>query len=177
MKNIMFIRHAKSSWKIPELSDKFRPLNKRGKANALEIGQKLKQLPYHPDKILCSTATRAMDTCLAVVEPLPFQWLKTDLREELYGCDAHDMIRMFQMLPDQFEKLIVFGHNPEIAHCIELLSGISISHYPTGASCWLQLPVDHWKSLKAGTGKIRWLSSPRTAIEDMIPELELPDIQ
>ena len=41
MKNLYIVRHAKSSWDYPELSDIDRPLNKRGKKNAPEMGQRL----------------------------------------------------------------------------------------------------------------------------------------
>jgi len=34
MKKITIVRHAKSSWQFPELTDYERPLNKRGLRNA-----------------------------------------------------------------------------------------------------------------------------------------------
>ena len=36
-KRLVLIRHAKSSWKNPQLRDFDRPLNKRGKENAPEM--------------------------------------------------------------------------------------------------------------------------------------------
>jgi phosphohistidine phosphatase len=42
MKSVLILRHAKSSWKDPELTDHDRPLNKRGKRDAPRIGQLLK---------------------------------------------------------------------------------------------------------------------------------------
>jgi phosphohistidine phosphatase len=43
MKTLYLARHAKSSWKHPELSDIERPLNKRGKRDAPIIGNLLKE--------------------------------------------------------------------------------------------------------------------------------------
>ena len=43
MKNLLILRHAKSSWKHPDLSDHDRPLNKRGKHDAPLMGRLLKR--------------------------------------------------------------------------------------------------------------------------------------
>ena len=37
-KKLILMRHAKSSWKFPELSDHQRPLNKRGIRDAPRMG-------------------------------------------------------------------------------------------------------------------------------------------
>jgi phosphohistidine phosphatase len=39
MKTVLLLRHAKSSWDHPEVSDRERPLNKRGKRQAPEMGK------------------------------------------------------------------------------------------------------------------------------------------
>jgi phosphohistidine phosphatase len=41
MKTLLILRHAKSSWKHPELADHDKPLNKRGKRDAPKIGLSL----------------------------------------------------------------------------------------------------------------------------------------
>ena len=44
MKTIYLVRHAKSSWKYPNLDDFERPLNKRGRKSAPFMGTILKKL-------------------------------------------------------------------------------------------------------------------------------------
>ena len=66
MKTLLILRHAKSSWKHPELSDHDRPLNKRGKRDAPIIGELLRKKGLVPDVIFSSTALRAKDTVSAV---------------------------------------------------------------------------------------------------------------
>ncbi len=41
MKSLLILRHAKSSWKHPELTDHDRPLNKRGKRDAPRMGRNI----------------------------------------------------------------------------------------------------------------------------------------
>ena len=43
MKTLLILRHAKSSWNYPELSDYDRPLNRRGKRDAPRMGKHLRQ--------------------------------------------------------------------------------------------------------------------------------------
>ena len=65
MKEILLLRHAKSSWKNSsngQLNDIDRPLNKRGLEDATYIGIYLKKLDLFPDLILSSPALRTKQT-------------------------------------------------------------------------------------------------------------------
>ena len=67
MKEILILRHAKSSWGDSSLSDHDRPLKKRGLRDAPRIGQLLAERDLVPDVILCSTAVRARQTAERVL--------------------------------------------------------------------------------------------------------------
>jgi phosphohistidine phosphatase len=58
MKTLLIMRHAKSSWKDPDLSDHDRPLNKRGKHDAPRMGKLLKDEDLVPALIISSTAAK-----------------------------------------------------------------------------------------------------------------------
>ena len=62
MRSVLLLRHAKSSWKHPDLSDHDRALNKRGKSDAQCMGRLLKKENFIPDIIISSTAIRARAT-------------------------------------------------------------------------------------------------------------------
>jgi len=62
VKSLLILRHAKSSWKHPELTDYDRPLNKRGKNDAQQIGKLI------PDLIMSSLSTRAYATANLVAK-------------------------------------------------------------------------------------------------------------
>ncbi len=68
MKSVLLHRHAKSSWKHPDLNDQDRPLNKRGKRDAPIMGRLLKRKDLVPDIIISSTAIRARSTAEAVAK-------------------------------------------------------------------------------------------------------------
>jgi phosphohistidine phosphatase len=68
IKTLLILRHAKSSWKFPDLADHDRPLNKRGKRDAPKIGNLLKEKDLVPDLIISSTAVRAKRTAKMVAK-------------------------------------------------------------------------------------------------------------
>ena len=70
MRSLLIIRHAKSSWDDPGLDDFDRPLNKRGKRDAPEMGKRLRKADYSPDLMISSPAKRAQDTCRVIAEKL-----------------------------------------------------------------------------------------------------------
>ena len=62
MKSLLLIRHAKSSWKDPSLTDLQRPLKKRGIRNAREMAERIRDLNLEIQKIISSPARRAVQT-------------------------------------------------------------------------------------------------------------------
>jgi phosphohistidine phosphatase len=68
MKTLFILRHAKSSWNEPDLSDFERPLNRRGLEAAPLIGETMKKNQFQPDLIVSSPAKRAAQTANLVKE-------------------------------------------------------------------------------------------------------------
>src|SRR5436190_18997490 len=84
MKIIILIRHAKSSWKFPELKDMDRPLNKRGLNDAPLMGKILKVLNLMPDLIISSPAVRASSTAKMIAQEVGFSENQIVTEEDLY---------------------------------------------------------------------------------------------
>ena len=62
MKTLILIRHAKSSWDAPGMSDSERPLNERGKKDAPEMAKRLRKRGLKIDAFVSSPAERALRT-------------------------------------------------------------------------------------------------------------------
>ena len=56
MKNLLILRHAKSSWEFRDLSDHDRPLNNRGKRDAPRMGKVILKERLVPQLIISSSA-------------------------------------------------------------------------------------------------------------------------
>ena len=61
-KTLYLLRHAKSAWDNPDLSDFERPLNKRGKENLSGLAKIAAILNPPPELIVTSPSRRTLDT-------------------------------------------------------------------------------------------------------------------
>lgn len=142
MKTLLVMRHAKSCWKQAELSDHDRPLNKRGKRDAPRMGRLLRQQGLIPDLILSSTAKRARKTVAAVSKNSGFQG-KIVTTSDLYHAGLDDFRSALTQAPNNFQSVMIVGHNPGLEILVEELSG-KHERFPTGALAYLSLPITRW---------------------------------
>src|SRR5690349_2787247 len=91
-RTVYLLRHAKSSWDDPALADIERPLAPRGRKAAKKIARYLRDRDVRPDLVLCSPAARARETLAAIGEG--------DVRPELYGASAAELLGVIHGLPD-----------------------------------------------------------------------------
>ena len=160
MKMLLLLRHAKSSWDHPELHDHDRPLNKRGSREAPKVGRYLKEHDLVPDLIISSTARRARDTAQAVSEESGFMG-QIDLYQDLYLSDTSCYLDILHCLPDEADRVLVVGHNPEMEDLLTLLTDVT-EHMTTATLAQVDLPISRWQELNEATdGRLQNLWAPR----------------
>ena len=160
MKILLALRHAKSSWNNSQLSDHERPLNKRGKKNAPQVGKLIKTEELTPDLIISSTAERALTTAEAVALACDYEnEIKTT--RQLYHAASSTYIEVLQTVDNAHERVMVVGHNPGIEDLVEQLTE-NWERMPTAALAYITLPIDHWSELDEETvGTLQNLWQPR----------------
>jgi len=160
MKTLFLLRHAKSSWKQPDMNDHDRPLNKRGKKEAPMVGKYLKENELVPDLILSSTARRAHETAQAVAEESGFEG-QVELYQDLYLSDMACYLDILQRLPETADRVLVVGHNPDLDELLTLLTDVT-QHMTTAALAQIILPITSWDELNEATdGRLETLWTPR----------------
>ncbi len=160
MKTLLLLRHAKSSWKHPELADHDRPLNKRGKAEAPRVGEWLRRQGLAPDLIVSSTARRARKTAEKVAEMSGYEG-EVQLEESLYMGDPEDYFEALRAVADKHDCVMVVGHNPGLEEFLDLLTR-SDELMPTAALAQISLSIEHWRQLTPATkGSLVNLWRPR----------------
>ena len=146
MKTLLILRHAKSSWKDEKLGDHDRPLNKRGKEDAPHVGEYLRQEELLPDLILSSTAKRAQHTAQLVAEASGYTG-EIRLLREFYGAGPDTYLEMLIAIPDEYQCIMIVGHNPGLEQLLDELTG-SGERLPTAALAQVELLVEHWDALE-----------------------------
>ncbi len=145
MKTLLILRHAKSSWKDSSLTDYDRPLNKRGKQDALRMGRFVLKQGLVPDRIISSTAKRARKTATAVAKANHCED-KVELTSEFYHAGLGAYLAVLQNVPDADQRVMVVGHNPGMEALVAHLTG-RMETMPTAALAHLGLPIDQWAEL------------------------------
>ncbi|WP_421869050.1 SixA phosphatase family protein [Motiliproteus sp.] len=165
MKQLVLIRHAKSSWKHPQLSDHDRPLNKRGNRNLPLMAEHIRQQGFSVERLVSSSAVRAATTAKALAAPLlqlPEQAAEHALEMEagLYQFDWRPLWHYLKQQPDSLQRLALVGHNPALEELQQQLSGEWLS-LPTCALVVLRLPIDHWHDLQFGCASLVYQARPK----------------
>ena len=165
MKTLLIMRHAKSSWNHPELSDYDRPLNARGKQDAPRIGKHLRQEGLIPDRILTSSAKRARKTANKVAKSCGYTG-KVKKLNALYDTVPGVYYNTLQALPDKYQRVMVVGHNPTMEQLVNHLTG-HIEQMPTAALAHIELSIPRWDALDLYTkGALVNLWTPKTLFSD-----------
>lgn len=165
MKRLHVLRHAKSSWDDPRLSDRDRPLAPRGRKAARRLARWLDEHELRPDLVLCSPALRATQTLERIATELGSP--EVVVEEGLYHASAAELIEQARRLPDSIDGALLVGHNPGLADLCLLLARPSAErdrvagNLPTGALVTLELDAVSWTALEPGCAELTRLVLPR----------------
>ncbi len=170
MRQLLLLRHAKSSWDEPGIADHDRPLNRRGQVAARAMRQAMANLGLVPDLVLVSSARRTVET-LQALEP----WPETPLIEPtdgLYLATAPQLLQRLQATAETVRSVLVIGHNPGLHELAVLLTGphgmvladeharALASGFPSGALAEFTLALP-WRGLGEGAGRLVRVLKPR----------------
>lgn len=170
MRQLLLLRHAKSSWEEQDSPDHARPLNRRGLQAAAAMRTAMGGLGLAPDVVLVSTSRRTVQT-LEALEP----WDDTplvDRLDSLYLASASTMLKAIQEVGATARSVMVIGHNPGVHDLAMLLVGAQAASFdnpdtrrlaegfPTAALAEFTVTVP-WQALDEGGGRLARFLCPR----------------
>lgn len=161
MKYLYLIRHAKSSWSDPSLSDFDRPLNKRGKRDLPVMGQRMATYEPKPELIVSSPAKRARRTARGIGGALGFMNKEIVLDEDLYTFSPDGFLQVLKKTPDEIQVLALVGHNHGLTECAEMLSGESLVNVPTCGIVLISFDQPSWRTVMSGGGSLVLFDYPK----------------
>lgn len=161
MKRLVLIRHAKSSWKHPELADFDRPLNQRGRQDAPMMGERLLKRALHPDVIVSSPALRARQTAEAIAARLALPVQQLLFRPEIYEAESNTLLDLIRGYDQGWQTVFLVGHNPGLTELGNQLATCDIDHLPTCALLVIDFEVSNWRQLAPGAGTLFLYDYPK----------------
>jgi len=167
MKQLLLLRHAKSSRDDPSLADFDRPLAPRGRKDAPRMGREIARRRWLPDLAIVSPAARTRETWKRVAAELGARPTVT-FPEELYEATAMALLGEVRRAPARMGTVILVGHNPGMEELAVSLAGEGSvpdalkrrrEKFPTAALARFEVDGE-WASLDAGTARLTHFLKP-----------------
>ena len=150
MKTLFILRHAKSSWKYPELKDFERPLSVRGAEEAPLMGARFRDKGRQVGCIITSPAVRAKTTAQLFADAIGFPRDDISSNPELYFAGKGMFLKAASLVDEEFSSAMLVGHNPAITEFVNAMTGSEINNVFTCGLVEMALPVEHWSEVRMG---------------------------
>ena len=164
-KTLYIIRHAKSSWDNQSLSDSQRTLNARGLKDAPLMAKLLKGKKIVPDLIISSPAVRALSTAEIFADEFKYKRDKIISDEKIYEATMRELITTIREIKDEYNTVMLFGHNPGLSNIVNLIGNKFLPALPTCAVVGIELKVNSWSDVERDCGKIILFEYPKKSLK------------
>jgi phosphohistidine phosphatase len=165
LKTLLLVRHAKSDWSTPSLSDFDRPLNERGKKDAPVMANRLLDKKISIDAFVSSPAKRAKKTVTVFAKEYKYDKDDIIFREELYGAGEDVFYEVIAGLKDKHDSVALFSHNPGITDFANQLTETRIDNIPTCGIFAIKIETESWKDFREAKKEFWFFASPKDGIE------------
>lgn len=181
MKYLTIVRHAKSSWAEPGLSDHDRALNERGRKAAAAVATFLHRTYFGgndspallpaPERLMTSTALRALTTAQIMRDTFALPVDRLLLESGLYLAEAGRILEVMRGFNESWHHVMMFGHNPGMHDFAErILARAHIPKMPTCTAVIMAFPHEFWGLADWQEAQLIGYITPK-ALERRFPEL------
>lgn len=165
MRQLILVRHAKSSWDNPELDDFERPLNKRGKRDAPFMAKLLAEKKIKPDLILSSPSVRTKLTAIEFAKNLKVPDNKIIWNEMLYLASSAKLLKFIADFDDSIRIGLLVGHNPGLTDLQNFLCKEEIDNIPTCGVVIMKTKKD-WNTIGAKDFELELFEYPKKYLKN-----------
>ena len=152
-RHLLFMRHAKSSWKDASKDDHDRPLNGRGRRDAPKIARRLVELGLVPDQVISSDSERTRETWSLMAPAFPPA--KPRWTQAFYMGGLDEVLIALGDLSDGVMRVLVIGHNPgwedavsDLVHDDVRLTTANVAVLEAELSTWADAGTAKWRLME-----------------------------
>ncbi|HEY5565812.1 MAG TPA: histidine phosphatase family protein [Gammaproteobacteria bacterium] len=162
MKRLTLFRHAKSSWRDPDLADHERPLSGRGEKDAPRMAERLRVRRARPSLIVTSTAKRALETAHIVARSLGYPREFLHVEPALYLADPATILQVIAAQDEGFSDLLLVAHNPGLTDLVnELVPDMRLNNLPTAGVVAMESTAERWADIGARNTTLIFYDYPK----------------
>lgn len=160
MKQLIIIRHASAEPEVYPKRDFDRNLEPLGIAEAEKLGRFILSKSEKPEKILCSSAIRTMQTAehLAQILNLEVDAIRTSVK--MYNAIISVLKEQITQFDGAESCLALLAHNPGISQLASYLGSADHFQLPTAGAVCFSFNIENWAEIKPASGKLLWYFSP-----------------
>jgi len=159
MKELLIIRHAKSSWLNPWEDDFDRPLNERGKRDAPFMAAELLKKEVAIDALVTSDANRAYSTCAYFSQV--YKGVPVIKEPRLYQASVKFLFEVVLSMPDNYKTVALFSHNTGLTDFVNKLTKVRVDVVPTCGIYGVKADIEHWADFKNGKKAFWFFDYPK----------------
>jgi phosphohistidine phosphatase len=160
-KQLIIVRHGKSSWKYESIADIDRHLKEKGIHDVYDMAGRLKDQDVFPDVILSSPASRALHTALIFSRTLDYPVNRIHLKEIFYNGSDQDVLEVIRTVPDDADTIMIFGHNPTFTDLANHFLPEELDKLPTAGMAVIEFNTDRWEEIEPDTVSQTWVDYPK----------------
>jgi phosphohistidine phosphatase len=125
------------------------------------MGRELVAREESVDLIVSSSAVRALSTATLVAKELEYDVDKIDIEEDIYKADKRELLVVIKNIPNQFDKVLILGHNPTITDLVNMLSPELIPDIPTAGIVALRFACATWREISRDNAALHFFDFPK----------------
>jgi len=169
MKTIYLLRHAKSSWDDSSLSDKQRPLGKRGLNDAPEMGARFGTRGEELDQVLSSPALRAHTTAKLFCEGCGFPPDDIVVEPSLYFSGSGSIEDLILAQDDRLRSVMLVFHNPDITYFANSIDyDVRLDNVPTCGLVRLDSDIAQWRDWSRDNTVFEYFDYPKNLSGEVV---------
>lgn len=162
MKTLYIVRHAKSSLHQQDIADHDRPLLEKGKKRTKQVIDYLLDHQVTVDYLVTSSALRAVETARFIARCIRYPLSQIKVDEQLYRADASHIMNQFFDLSDDYNAVMIIGHNPACTSFVNHFLPSRIELIPTSGIVCLEFDTNRWDSISNVPCSCRFTIYPKT---------------
>ncbi len=169
MKSLYLLRHAKSSWAKAGLSDKDRPLDRRGLHDAPMMGERFSSRGESIGRIISSPALRAQTTAQMFAEAAGYPHRDIAIEANLYFLGSGSIHDIILGQDDQLQSIMLVFHNPDITHFVNAIDyEVSIDNVPTSGLIRLNCDLEQWCDWSIDGTRFDYFDFPKNSSGEVV---------
>ena len=144
MRTLYIVRHGKSSWEMPGITDIDRTLLDVGISNSYLMAERLVISGAKIDLIISSNAVRAIHTALILARGLKVKGHQIIIDEIIYSGECDDILHRVSDIASEINNVMIVGHNPVFTDLANKFLSKPIDNLPTSGIVTLTFNSSGW---------------------------------